>query len=192
MNFILGLPKIEKNKDSIFVVIDRFSKMTHFVPCNEINNDTHIGELYFKEVTRLHGIPKSIIFDRDRKFLSHFWVTLWKKLGTKLVYSSTCHSQTDGKIEVTNRTLGCLLRAFIKPHAKAWDLLLPYAMCAPSKATGLSPLKVVHGIGPLCPLDLTPPLLDQKPCADAVARVKEIQKLHGWVRDRIEKTNLSY
>jgi len=75
--------------------------------------------LYFKEVMRLHGIPRSIISDRDTKFLSHFWVTLWKKMGTKLKCSTICYPQMDSQIEVTNWTLGTLLRALIKSNSKA-------------------------------------------------------------------------
>jgi len=126
MNFILSFPKTQRNKDSIFVVMDRFSKIAHFIACNKTNDATHIAELYFKDVIRLHGIPKSIAFDRDTKFLSHFCITLWNKVGTKLKYSTTCHHQTDGQTKVTNRTLGTLLRALVKLNAKAWDLLLPH------------------------------------------------------------------
>ena len=96
MDFVLGLPKKMKGYEPIFFVVDKFSKMAHFIPFKKKLDSEHVAELFFKEIVRLDGLPKSIIFDRDSKFVGYFWKTLWKKMGTELKFSSTFHPQTGG------------------------------------------------------------------------------------------------
>ena len=93
INFVLGLPRTQKHNDLIMVVVvvDHFSKMAHFVPCQKTYDASHIMTLFHKEIIRLHGILAYIVSDRDVKFISYFWKTLWAKLGTKLSFSNVFH-----------------------------------------------------------------------------------------------------
>ncbi|RDY09890.1 hypothetical protein CR513_05681, partial [Mucuna pruriens] len=92
-------------REFIFIVVDKFSKVAHFIHCLKVDDACHVANLFFKVVVRLHGIPRSIVSDRNFKFLGHFWRILWSKLDTQLFFSTTCHSQMDEQIEVMNITL---------------------------------------------------------------------------------------
>src|SRR3954471_9815178 len=102
MDFVLGLPRSKHGHDSIFVVVDHFSKMAHFIPCHKTDDASHVASLFFREIIRLHGVPRTIISHRDVKLMRYFWKTLMSKIGIKILLLSASHPQTDGQTEVVN------------------------------------------------------------------------------------------
>jgi hypothetical protein len=145
---------------------------------------------------RLHGVPNTIVSNRDAKFLSHYWRTLWYKLGTKLLFSTTCHPQIDGQTEVVHRTLSTILRAVLKDNLRLWEECLPHIEFAYNKSIHstikLSPFMVIYGFNPRAPINLLPLPPSKIMNLDVTQRSEFILKLHKTTKLQIEKMNERY
>jgi hypothetical protein len=119
MDFITGLPK-SKGYEAILVVVDRLSKYSHFIPLKHPYTARSIAEIFCKEVVKLHGLPLTIVSDRDPIFMSSFWQELFRMQGTQLKLSSAYHPESDGQAEVVNRCLETYLRFVIADQPKNW------------------------------------------------------------------------
>jgi len=113
MDFVTHLPKSVRGHDAVWVIVDRLTKSVHFFPVNLRISMAKLAQLYIREIVRLHGVPSSIVSDRDPRFTSRFWQTLQDSLGTRLRMSSAYHPQTDGQSERTIQSLEDLLRTCI-------------------------------------------------------------------------------
>ncbi|XP_038691133.1 uncharacterized protein LOC119989586 [Tripterygium wilfordii] len=196
LDFILGLPKTAAGHDSVMVVVDRFSKMAHFVACSRTHDASRIASLFLRDVVRLHGLPLSLVSDRDSKFVSYFWKTLWIKLGTKLKYSSAFHPQIDGQTEVVNRSLGNLLRCLVNEQGSSWDVVLPIAEFAfnssCNRTIGCSPFEATYGIQPKAPIDLHELPSKLRPSELALELADHLRSVHADIKRRIILSNDSY
>jgi hypothetical protein len=130
MDFITFLPRTKNKYDAVMVVVDKLTKMVHFIPCTSNINTQQVARLFFNHVVRYHGIPSTIISDRDSKFASAFWKELWACLGTTLNMSSAFHPETDGQTERANRTLEDMLRSYVNIYQDDWDEYLASAEIA--------------------------------------------------------------
>jgi len=194
MNFILELPKTTRGFDFIFMVMDKFRKMAHFISCHKMDDANKISRLLFREVVRLHGLPKSIVSDRDPKFVGHFFRTLLEKLATKLKFSISCHSQTDGQNEFENISLSTMPRAIMRDNHKNRDEYLSHIEFAYNrvvhKATNISPFEAVYIFNPRTPLDLLPlPNPQEFVHKEGVTKAKFVKKMHERIKDQIQQKN---
>ncbi|WMV54613.1 hypothetical protein MTR67_047998 [Solanum verrucosum] len=125
MDFVVGLPRTCRQHDSIWVIVDRFTKSTHFLPVKISYPAKDYAKLYIKEIVKLHGAPLSIISDKGAQFTSHFWKSFQSGLGTQVKFSTAFHPQTDGQAERTIQTLEDNLRACVIDFKGNWDDHLP-------------------------------------------------------------------
>ncbi|KAG8486038.1 hypothetical protein CXB51_019344 [Gossypium anomalum] len=125
MDFVLGLPLTPGKKDAIWVIVDRLTKSAHFIPVRTGYSLNKLAELYIREIVRLHGIPLSIISDRDPRFTSRFWQKYQKALDTKLNFSTAFHPQTDWQSERVIQILEDMLRCCVLEFQGSWERYLP-------------------------------------------------------------------
>ncbi|GJP52379.1 hypothetical protein CLOM_g11500, partial [Closterium sp. NIES-68] len=155
LDFITGLPSTTLGHDAILVVIDKFSKTGNFIPTHTTARTEETEQLFVRYIISQHGIPTTLISDRDPKFTSIFWKELMSLLGTKLAMSSAYHPQTDGQTERLNQIVEQLLCAACKDEISMWDLHLPVLEFAYSNAThaatGQTPFFLCYGHHPLTP-----------------------------------------
>nr|GEV99532.1 putative reverse transcriptase domain-containing protein [Tanacetum cinerariifolium] len=125
MDFVTKLPRTSSGHDTIWVIVDRLTKSAHLLPMREDYKMDRLARLYLNEIVSRHGVPISIISDRDSRFTSRFWQSMQEALGTRLDTSTTYHPQTDGQSEHTIQTLKDLLRVCVPDFGGSWDVHLP-------------------------------------------------------------------
>jgi hypothetical protein len=113
MDFITKFPRTSKQHDSIIVVVENLTKVAHFIPMKITHKETNVVDIYMRELAPFHGIPKTIVFDRDPKFTSNFWKGLFKGSITNLNLNTTYHPESDGKTERVNQVIEDMIRMYM-------------------------------------------------------------------------------
>jgi hypothetical protein len=126
LDFIEGFPRVN-GKTVILMLVDRFSKYAHFVPLGHPYTATTVARAFFNNIVRLHGMPTSVVSDRDPVFTCHFWKELFKLSGVQLRFSSAFHLQSDGQLEATNRIITMYLRCLAGDRPRQWLQWLSWA-----------------------------------------------------------------
>ena len=151
MDFIEGLP-LSDHKTTIFVVVDRLTKYAHFIPLSHPYTAKQVATIFFEHIHKLHGLPTTIVSDRDPIFVSVFWSQLFKLVGTQLAHTSSYHPQSDGLTERLNQCLENYLRCMTSDRPKQWSKWLPMAKWWYNTnfhtALQLTPFEALYGYKP--------------------------------------------
>lgn len=188
MDFSSGLPTTAKGHDMILVIVDKFSKRAHFIPCKKTITAAQTARLFVEQYFKHHGIPTVIITDKDIRFMGAFWKTFHEIAGTSLLFSTTNHPQTDGQSERTIRILNQLLRAYCHRDLHSWDQWLPvleFAYNSASQASiKMSPFELDLGYVPSSPAFISPSVGPRfSPSAEEL--MKELDITTRFVQDRL-------
>lgn len=189
MDLIVQLPLTKAGFDAILVQVDKLTKMVHFSPTKTNATAPDLAKIFFKDVVRLHGLPQVIISDRDARFTSNFWRTLYTLLDTRLAMSTAFHPQTDGQTERTNRTLEQMLRFFVNYKQDNWDDLLPALEFAVNNTTQSStknsPFYLNYGFDPRTPHSLLHPGISPVPAVNDY--LTEISSAISLAKDNLKR-----
>lgn len=191
MDLITQLPRSRTGFDAIFVIVDKCSKMIHLIPTTTTVTAPELAILFFREVVRHHGLPSSIISDRDPRFTSSFWSELWKRLDTQLAMSTAYHPQSDGQTERANRTIEDMLRAYVNQRQDDWDHHLTAAEIAYNNSkqatTGYSPYFLNYGQHPTFPLN-SPTVVSERSNNQSVEELlEELSRALSEAQEHVER-----
>jgi transposase InsO family protein len=158
MDFVGPMTRTARGKDCILVMVDKFSKRAFYTATTVDATASDVAKIVFQQVVRHQGLPRVIISDRDSKFLSSFWSSLWEMMGTKLAKSTSYHPQSDGQTERQNRSMLEALRSYVNKKGSDWDLHLTAIEIANNSSinasTQFSPFKLDVGIDVRLPATL--------------------------------------
>ncbi|MCO5575354.1 hypothetical protein L7F22_029154 [Adiantum nelumboides] len=204
MDFVTGLPTVA-GYDSVYIVVAMLTKVAHLIPVKTTYTASDIIRVFIKEIFRLHGLPKTIVSDRDAKFTSKFWTSLFQAIGTQLCFCTAYHPQTDGQTERVNQVIEDILRAYCSQEPRKWIQYLPLVEYAYNsfdhRSIGMSPFKALYGQECIAPVNFSDPtikvealkqMLDEME-AQTKAICKDIQaaqdrQKHYADKDRSERT----
>ena len=191
MDLITQLPRSHRGNDAIVVFVDKFTKMVHYVATTTTVTAPQLAKLFVREVVRHHGVPESILSDRDPRFTAHFWRSLWAQLGTKLTMSTAYHPQTDGQTERANRTLEEGLRHYVNLRQTDWDDHLDAQEIAVNNSkhasTGFTPFYINSGQEIHLPLDQAMQRANLNKNPDSAQRIRDLHTMHEAAKKNLLK-----
>ncbi|KAL5862016.1 hypothetical protein ACOSQ4_003312 [Xanthoceras sorbifolium] len=187
MDFVTGLPLTRSKHDAVWVIVDRLTKSAHFLPVRTDYSLDRLAELYIREIVRLHGVPVSIISDRDPRFTSRFWKKFQEALGTRLSFSTAFHPQTDGQSERVIQVLKDMLRSCVIEFEGSWANHLPLIEFAYNNSYQLSiamaPYEALYGRKCRTPVCWTELGEDRLVGPDLIRQTEEKVKI---IKDRLK------